>query len=130
MRIVVDRHRLRIRVPRRGESASRQPVAWRVPIVRVFCYVRYSPVTVERVRRDVPNGRQGPYEWHAILVRIRIDVRHAQSVSDSGRNVRHSGRVDRVRHRMFYDLLVRRFRVARDYWQNSKRNHRRVQVTS
>lgn len=70
VRVAVGRRRLPVRVPRRARPACRPPSARPVPAVRVLRHVRRAPVAVERVRRDVPDGRQGHHERRALLVRL------------------------------------------------------------
>lgn len=128
VRVAVGRRRLPVRVPRRGRPARRPPSARPVPAVRVLRHVRRAPVAVERVRRDVPDGRQGHHERRALLVRLRAHVRRHQGVPAAGGHVRHTARVDRVRGLLFRHGHVRRVRPAGDHRQDLGRDHRRVQV--
>lgn len=56
-------------------------------------------------------------------MRLRAHVRRHQGVPDAGVHVRHIHAVDDVRGVLFCDGNVRRVRIARDDWQNSRRNH-------
>lgn len=128
VRVHVHCGRLPVRVQRRVRPAGHRLAHRAVPVLRILRHVRSAAVTVERVRRDIPNGRQGHHERRDVLVRIRAHVRRHQNVPDAGEHVRHPGRVDSVRVQLLHHLLVRRVRPARDYWKNAERDYRRVQV--
>jgi len=120
--------RLPVRVQRRSRPTGRRLADRAVPVLRVLRHVRRAAVTVERVRRDVPDGRQGYHERRDVLVRLRAHVLRHQGVPHAGGRVRHPGRVGSVRVHVLHYLPVRRVRPARDHWQDAKRDYRRVQV--
>lgn len=128
MRVHVHRGRLPVRVQRRARPAGHRLSDRTVPVLRVLRDVRRAAVTVERVRRDVPDGRQGHHERCAVLVRLRAHVRRHQGVPDVGGHVWHPGSVGSVRVHVLHYLPVRRVRPARDNWKDAQRDYRRVQV--
>jgi len=128
VRIHVHRGRLPVRVQRGVRPAGHRLAYCAVPVLRVFRHVRRATITVERVRRDVPDGRQGHHERRDVLVRLRAHVCRHKDVPEAGGHVRYPGRVDSVCVHVLHHLTVRRVRPARDHWQDAKRDYRRVQV--
>lgn len=126
VRLTVYHHRLHVRIPRHRRPASREFAPRRVPAIRVLRHVRRTAVAMERVRRDVPDGRQGHHEWRALFVWLRAHVRCHQGVSAVGGHIRYPGGVDHVRLFVLHHGPVRGVRFARDHRQDSQRDHRRV----